>query len=142
MAISLDEVNNGLGKRKGISLDEVNAQFAKPETFDPTEGMSRTDKFLAGAGKGMTDLARGAGQMLGMVSDADIAESRKRDAALMNSGYAQAGNIVGQAAALAPAALIPGANTYVGASLIGAGAGAARPHHPVRVLLRPLGQPV
>lgn len=100
---------------------------AEPETFDPSEGMSRTDKFLAGAGKGMTDLARGAGQMLGMVSDADIAESRKRDAALMDSGYATAGNIVGQAAPLTLAALIPGANTYAGAALIGAGAGAAQP---------------
>lgn len=99
----------------------------QPETFDPTEGMSRTDKFLAGAGKGMTDLARGAGQMLGMVSDADIAKARRIDGPLMDSGYAKAGNIVGQAAALAPAALIPGANTYLGASMIGAGTGALQP---------------
>lgn len=111
---------------KGLQLLAAQ-QPATPETFDPTEGMSRTDKFLAGVGKGMTDLARGAGQMLGMVSDADIDEVRKRDAALMDSGYAQAGNIIGQAAALAPAALIPGANTYAGAALMGAGAGALQP---------------
>lgn len=98
-----------------------------PQTFDPTEGMSGLDKFRAGMGKGMVDIGRGAGQLLGMVSPKDVEESRRLDAPLMKTGAGLAGNIAGAAASTIPAAFIPGANTYAGASLIGAGLGALTP---------------
>lgn len=98
-----------------------------PLTADPTDGMSGTEKFLAGAGKAFTDLGRGAGQMVGLVDRNDVAESRKRDAALMNTGAGVGGNLTGNLAAFLPTAMIPGANTYTGAALIGAGAGALAP---------------
>jgi hypothetical protein len=139
---------------------------------DPSEGMSGTQKFLAGAGKAFTDLGHGAEQLVTDVvsklptekpSDAELkaygasgqtqeqrqqqfqqasqtgvsdelrqqeAARRARDAPLMQSGAARAGNVVGGVAAAAPAALIPGANTYVGASLIGGALGAAQPTAP------------
>lgn len=86
-----------------------------------------TSRFLAGAGKAFTDVGRGAGQYLGIVDRADVAESRKRDAPLMRTGAGTAGNITGNVAALLPTAFIPGANTLAGAAAIGAGAGAIAP---------------
>lgn len=100
---------------------------ADRKNYDPTNGMSGTEKFLAGVGKAMTDVARGAGQMVGLVDRAEVAESRQRDAALMNTGAGIAGNVLGNVAALAPTAFIPGANTIAGSAVIGAGAGLLQP---------------
>lgn len=97
------------------------------ETFDPAEGMGTTQKFLAGAGKGMTDLYQGAKQVMGFASDADVQEKRRLDSALMGTTGGKIGNFIGQTAALAPAVLVPGANTYAGASVIGALSGALNP---------------
>lgn len=106
------------------------------ETIDPTEGMSASDKFFAGVGKGMTDVARGIGQVIpvrrngewqSLVKRDDIAEARKRDAALMNTGAGVFGNVVGNIATALPAAFIPGANTVAGSAVIGAGMGALQP---------------
>lgn len=98
-----------------------------PEKIDPTEGMSGTEKFLAGAGKGLTDIARGVGQAVGLVSEDDIKASRERDAALMKTGAGTAGNIVGTAAPALATALIPGANTVTGSAATGAVMGALQP---------------
>lgn len=106
-------------KAKGAAAQE-------PE-YDPTEGMSTFDKVAAGAGKAMYDLGRGAGQMVGLVSDEDITESRKRDAALMKTTAGKVGNIGGNVAMFAPTAFIPGANTYTGAATIGAVGGLLQP---------------
>lgn len=97
------------------------------QMLDPTSGMSTLDKLTAGAGKAVVDIGRGAGQWLGLVSRDDVAESRKTDAPLMKTGAGTVGNIAGNVAMLAPTALIPGANTYAGASAIGAVTGALQP---------------
>jgi hypothetical protein len=97
----------------------------KPDQYtDPTADMTTTQKVLAGVGKGMTDLARGAGQMLGVVSEEDIKRARELDAPLMKTTAGKVGNFAGQAV---PAMLIPGVNSYVGASLVGGGLGALQP---------------
>lgn len=107
------------------------SQQQKPKTpepsYDPTEGMSGLDKFRAGMGKSMVDLARGAGQLVGLVNRDDIAESRRLDAALMNSGTAKAGNLLGSIATTAPLAMVPGANTLAGGATIGALTGLLQP---------------
>ncbi|UGQ44976.1 hypothetical protein [Massilia endophytica] len=130
-------------------------QSAAPS--DPTEGMSGTQKFLAGTGKAFVDIGRGAGQLLregieavappqkrlsdlvtggrgssfadtmGLPTRADIDEAKKRDAALMNTGAGLAGNIFGNVAAAAPTAMIPGANTITGGALVGAASSAIQP---------------
>lgn len=94
---------------------------------DPTSGMSMTDKLLAGVGKAFTDLGRGAGQLVGAVSREDVANSRKQDDPLMNTGAGKVGNLVGNVAMLAPTALIPGANTVAGAGVVGSVAGLLQP---------------
>lgn len=112
-------VANGYGKNLSGAKDV--------EMADPTRDMSGVQKFLSGAGKAGYDLARGVGQIAGVIPESSVAESRQRDAPLMKTGAGIAGNIVGGAAALAPTALIPGANTYAGASLVGAASGALQP---------------
>jgi hypothetical protein len=82
---------------------------------------------LVGAGKGMTDLARGAGERLGLVSPDDIAQSRQQDAPLMGTTAGKVGNFTGKVVTALPAMFIPGANTLVGAAAIGAGQGALEP---------------
>jgi hypothetical protein len=94
---------------------------------DPTEGLNEGEKFRTGMGKAFTDLARGAGQWLGMVDRKDVAESRKLDAPLMRTGAGTAGNIAGHVIPLLATAAIPGANTYTGAAAIGAATGALQP---------------
>lgn len=94
---------------------------------DPTSGMSTANKFWAGAGKAPVDLGRGIGQLTGLESRADVAESRARDAALMNTTAGKVGNLTGNVAQLVPTAFIPGANTLAGAGTIGALAGLLQP---------------
>jgi len=111
-------------------LSYAQSQWKAPQTEkapDPTEGMSGFDKFAAGAGKAVYDIGRGAGQMLGLVSDQDVAEARKRDEALMNTGAGMAGNIAGNVITALPTAAIPGVNTVLGGAAIGAGMGALQP---------------
>jgi len=118
-------------KSNGYDIGKLDAPKAEMPTYDPTEGMSGTDKFLAGAGKAMVDVWRGVRQYLpnsmGGLSNDDIAEARKLDAPLMKTGAGTAGNIVGNVAMAAPSVMIPGAATVTGGATIGALYGAAQP---------------
>lgn len=105
------------------------ARYQDPQpVYDPTEGMSTTEKLLAGTGAGMASVGRALG--LGSVMSrfglpATKEEADQLDAPLMTTGAGKAGNFIGHLAATAPAMLVPGANTYTGAALIGTGLGAA-----------------
>lgn len=57
----------------------------------------------------------------------EIDESKRLNAPLMSTGGGLLGNIAGNIALFAPTAAIPGANTYTGAGVIGAGLGAIQP---------------
>jgi hypothetical protein len=94
---------------------------------DPTSDMGTVERTLAGIGKGMTDLARGAGQRLGLVDQASIDASKRHDAALMNTTAGSAGNIAGKVVAGLPAVFVPGANTLVGAAAVGGAQGLLEP---------------
>jgi hypothetical protein len=94
---------------------------------DPTEGMSTFDKVAAGAGKAVYDMGRGVGQMVGLVNRKDVEDARRLDAALMKTTAGQVGNVVGNVAMLAPAAMIPGANTIAGGAAIGGITGLMQP---------------
>lgn len=117
-----------IGYLKGADPGEYDPESPEfKEKYGATSGMSGLDKYRAGWGKGVVDLARGAGQAVGLVSRDDIAESRERDAALMDTGAGKVGNIMGTVASLAPTAFIPGANTLAGAGAIGGGLGFLQP---------------
>lgn len=101
---------------------------------DPTEGMNVLEKLAAGIGRGMTSTGRAALQGIsklvgadsvgaGLVKQETLDQAKKDDAALLNTGAGKVGNVLGMAALAAPTAFIPGANTALGASAIGAGIG-------------------
>lgn len=111
-------------------------------SLDPTEGMSTTEKALAGAGKFMSDAWLGAKQLgaefayLSKINPdrSDLeklyaeAEERKRlDQPLMDTTAGKVGYVGGGVLAGVPLMAIPGANTVTGAALTGAAYGATAP---------------
>lgn len=115
---------------------------------DPTEGMSGTEKFLAGMGKAFVDTGEGLQQIYANVADKiaprdqsrsaeierSIAERRRLDAPLMDTGAGLAGNVIGQVAQMAvplgggarAAAMFGRAAPYAGAATRGALFGGAQ----------------
>ena len=126
---------------KDADINRIRLQFLtdvseNKQNTDPTVGMSADQKFVAGAGKAFVDLARGAGQLTGLVDRKSIDEAKSLDAPLMQSTDnvlgmnvrpAFWGNLTGNITAALPASVIPGANTALGAAAIGAGLGALQP---------------
>ena len=120
-------------KQRGPDLAKTNPGEYDPtspewqEKYGATSGMGGLQKFAAGYGKAIPDMAQGVGQRLGLVSQAAVDERKKLDAPLMRTGAGMVGNITGNVAALVPTVAIPGAATVPGAAAIGAIAGAAQP---------------
>ena len=84
--------------------------------------------FAAGAGKALTDTARGVGQFFGGgPSRADVDAIQRQDAGLMDTKAGIAGNFTGTIAPALLTAAIPGVNGLVGASAVGAGMGLLQP---------------
>lgn len=112
-----------------VSAKWQDAPLAEEDEYSPTG--SFTENALAGAGKAMVDMARGAQQVAGFGDQAAlqtrIDESKRLDAPLMGTGGGLAGNVLGSVAATLPTIAIPGANTLTGASLLGATMGALQP---------------
>lgn len=89
--------------------------------------MSALSLLLAGIGQGMNNTISGVRQTFGNLSKDEIAEQRRIDSALLDRGMGKFGSILGGSASMAPAAFIPGANTMLGAGLIGTGMGLLQP---------------
>lgn len=100
------------------------AASARGPAPSPVDEMSGGQRFLAGVGMGMTRMARGVGQAVGAVDQADIDRAHELEAPLDATWAGKAGNIAGMVAGLLPTAFIPGANTVAGAAAIGAGSAA------------------
>lgn len=118
----------------------------------PVEDMSPAERFVTGFGQGMMRAGRAVKQAidvpavalertfggqrvsraLGMptaqesaqVTRQNLAEAEALDAPLLATGAGRAGSIGGQVASVLPTAFVPGANTYMGATLLGAGTSA------------------
>jgi len=105
--------------------DKVAVQEAADrERYNPTSGMSAFERFRAGMGQGMNSAVNGVGNLVGLVSDAKVDETKQLDAPLAATTGGKVGNFAGMATVLAPTAMIPGANTMLGAALIGGAANA------------------
>lgn len=96
---------------------------------DPTAGNSFAQNALIGTGKGMASVMRAVGvpasTMEGWGLPGTKEDAATLDAPLMRTTGGKVGNVVGTAAPAALGMLVPGANTYLGAGLIGGGTGAA-----------------
>lgn len=104
-----------------LAAEYMRLKSSEQPEYSPTEGMTGMEKFLAGAGGAMTSRLMGLGQLAGMVSPEQIAEQQRLAEPLMRETPARVGSMVGDIAALAPTAFIPGAATLPGAMAIGAG---------------------
>jgi hypothetical protein len=90
-------------------LRQMLTQAYQSEVPKATEGMGGGQRFLAGVGQGMTNIARQAGNLVGMNSDEDLAEAARRDQALLQTGAGKAGSFLGEIAATAPVGGLAGA---------------------------------
>lgn len=92
---------------------------AEKSDLDPTKGMSTPQLVAAGVGKSIYDAGRGLGQLVGAVSGADVAESRRLDAPLMATGAGRLGATAGAVGmALAPGAILKGAGAALNAPAV------------------------
>lgn len=131
------------------SGNAASGPVAPEKAPNPTAGNSFLDNAAIGAGKAIVDMGRGARQIYAKAADAvaprapglgdlvtgkdpsrsaavqaEIDESRKRDAPLMDTAGGVVGNVAGN---VAPALLLPGGGTYLGAAGAGAALGAVQP---------------
>lgn len=129
-----------LGQGKGEPISGV----LKGAENDPTTGMSGPERFAAGYGKVLPDLALGAGGLardvmqmspggettanqLGLPTPGDVAAVRGRDAPLMSTPGGFAGNVAGNIGAAAPSAGLPGGATIPMSAIYGGLFGAMQP---------------
>lgn len=108
----------GAGMEEGALALRNTFNDASQWAVENVPGLRQADELGAGAGLPTT----------GQVVARDRAEQlqvRERNAPLRETTAGGIGNMIGTAAVVAPTALIPGAGTYTGAALIGAGTGAA-----------------
>lgn len=92
-----------------------------------TNDIGTAQRFVAGYGKAGADLARGAGQWLGLVDRADVAERRRLDAPLMATTAGKVGDVLGNVVPMAATAMLPGANSLLIGGGVGAATGALQP---------------
>src|ERR1700676_3250573 len=109
-----DQLDPASPAEKGSATSPQTATHA---AYDPTEGMSTSDKFVSGVGKSFVDTGRGVyqlgaslGHAMGIVPDEkmkqiqqDADEAKKYDAPLMHTGAGVAGDIGGSIAQMAAA---------------------------------------
>lgn len=125
--LDFKDFSKRIGYLKGANPAEYDPESPEFRARYGAQSGSDFQNFRAGWGKGVVDLGRGAGQLLGLVSREDVQAARERDADLMATKAGKAGNISGSIATTLPAVFIPGANTVAGSAAIGAATGALQP---------------
>lgn len=106
----------------GASQDDVLNFVMSQHQPEPEKQKLEEPSFLVGVGKGMNDVARGLGDLVGHPNWTGIEPDKRADKEINDK--APIGQMVGNMAATAPTMLIPGANTLAGGALIGAGTSA------------------
>src|SRR5689334_8330660 len=105
MPLSLEDL---FGPRKKVPLQNTSDNWAASElkqqdrdirNLKPQDSLSAVDPQLgAGIGSGLTEVAQGVGQRMGLVTPEQVAQKRATDAALMSTGMGKIGNLIGSAA--------------------------------------------
>lgn len=125
------ELVRGLHRR--FYSDVPYADFLRQIDFSdprqsPASEMTNAQRFNAGVGKAFYDIGSGASQLVGSgESPQELSNRRELDRPLMRTGAGMAGNVAGNITALAPLAVVPGANTIAGAGALGMSVGALQP---------------
>ncbi len=86
---------------------------------DPTAGMGSVERGLAGMGRGMMNVGRQIGNIMGVVPDRYLREMSELDAPLMETTAGQVGNVLGELALTAPMAggAVAGAGRAIGSAV-------------------------
>lgn len=113
------------GHPSNLSSGKDTLQFGPWDTHIPLPA-STADQ-LAGIGSAFHDVGQGIGQKLGLTSAEDVRNTRATDRELMQDPNGRMGNIAGNIAIAAPAAMIPGMQGIAGGTLGGAMLGAMQP---------------
>jgi hypothetical protein len=95
-------------------------QAEDAKSYDPTAGNSGLRNLREGIGRGMFNVGRHIGNLVGLESDEELAQAKKLDAPLMNTTGGKIGSFLGETAITAP--LLGGA----AAGISRAGAAGAR----------------
>lgn len=117
---TLDRLRAGIasGGLQGFQALRNTLNDATEWVVENVPGVRQIDEFGARIGIDPIDVAAPRDRAAQM-------ETRERDRPLADTTAGKVGQVIGTAAAVSPTALIPGAGTYTGAALIGAGSGAA-----------------
>lgn len=118
MTYTIDQIRQAVQSAKAAGdveaanqLATVAAQMAMAsaprDEYNPTDGTGTLQRLREGIGQGMTNVVRHGGNMLGLVSDEQLADAKRLDAPLLDTGAGMAGSLIGETAALA----VPGAGT-------------------------------
>jgi len=123
------EFPDGMTREQMAAAIKANApRLMSSAGINPADDMSTTERTLAGIGSGMSGVVRalGGGSLLGRMGlPPTKEEAQDLDAPLMATTAGKVGRVVGTAVPALPTMLIPGVNTYAGATLAGAVTGAA-----------------
>lgn len=125
------EITAPEGATEQQALAHFQSQF-KAAPVDPyketAQKQSIGQNLLAGIGGGMTGLLYlGPKQMLGKATPEEIAQHKQAMEGLRSTRAGLIGDIIGNITAALPLSLIPGVNTYLGATASGAAIGALKP---------------
>jgi hypothetical protein len=102
-----------------IRQQAVAAQQAEDAAeYSPVAGNSFAQNLREGIGRGMVNVGRHAGNLVGLVSDQELADANARDQPLMETGGGKVGSVVGEMAVTAP--LMVGGAGLVGRTALGA----------------------
>jgi hypothetical protein len=111
---------------EGASQNDVLAFVMSQHQDAPAQPQAQIEEpsLMVGIGKGMNDVARGLGDLVGKPNWTGIEPYAKADEKINSSAIGSIGQVMGNMAATAPAMLIPGANSLLGSAAIGAGTSA------------------
>lgn len=120
--ISLYTKAYGLASKAGdkAAMAELHELLTKKQQqvdsglYNPSAGNTGAQNFIEGTGRGMSRVARGAGNLVhapGAPSNEDLKESDQLDKSLLDTGGGALGDVAGQVAATAPLGMGSGALT-------------------------------
>lgn len=99
----------GAGSAANPATSPLAAMYANDQTtpewqakYGPLSGDTDAQKTLIGAGRGIANVGRQVGNLVGLEPDQKLAEYAKLDAPLMATGAGRFGSMAGETAALAP----------------------------------------
>ncbi len=115
-------------KPEGQIIQRQTELYGKGPDYSATEGIPAMQLGLEGVGQALNQLELGARDIMATASmdperqaamDAEIARTREIDAPLLDTTAGTLGNVAGNIAVMAPAAMTPGAATIPGSAVMG-----------------------